>query len=447
MQVIIGAAPRARIVYVGGGEEARAALTVKFADAGYDLVSHEDTRRADIGLIDLRGRNFSSRKVQALSGLIRKSSPESSTMMIIDPYTDETSRKALRRFGELVPMLTAPEGLIERCRQILRLRNVAEEAGERLKSLASLNRLTGFPPIAALSTPLRILIAGEAGPTALAALNAISPITEQCVCVFSAGQALRAVESSRIDAAIFLPTGETDPLMSLARSLRRHPNHSSIPIIFPLLDPDYTSTYSKRGASDFLLTEHIAADLAPKLQLSAKRARLLKTMRRFLQACEGDGVRDSASGAFTSTFLSEHGARLCSRADQNGRPMALAALHIGTKPTDLGEPEPGRRALHQAARLINRVTRAEDLVARVATDTFFIMFPATPETDAARASQRILGVLENTVFRGTKDGLLYSMRIDITACARPEGFCIEECVALALGTLRKNTETIRTSAN
>lgn len=440
MQEDSGVTPNARIVYVGGGDEARIALTVAFEDAGYALVSLEDALRADIGLIDLRGRQVSSRKAQSIAGLLRKSSPESSVLILIDPYIDETARRALRRHGELVVMLTKPEGLIERCRQILRLRNVAEEAGERLKSLASLNRLNEFPPISAPMVPLRILIAGEAGPIALAALNALKPVTEQCVCVFSAGQALRAVENMRFDAAVFLPKRDSDPLMSLARSLRRHPKHANMPIIFPMNDPDEAADYTLRGASDFMLTGHIPSDLAPKAQISARRARLLKSMRKFLQACEGDSVRDQSSGAFTATFLAEHGARLCARADQTGRSMAMVALRIETESKEHGEAEPGRRALHQAARLINRVTRAEDMAARVATDTFLVLLPATTEKNAEKAALRIQGVLENTVFRSANDDLLYGVSVETAAVARPEGLCVEECVALALAVLRENSE-------
>jgi diguanylate cyclase (GGDEF)-like protein len=293
---------------------------------------------------------------------------------------------------------------------------------------------------------LRVLIAGEAGPTALAAVNALKPITEQCVCVFSAGQALRAAENARFDAAVFLPTRENDPLMGLARSLRRHPKHASMPVIFPLADPDDAEGYARRGATDFILMSHVASDLAAKVTIAARRARLLKTMRRFLEACEGDGVRDAASGAFTATFLSEHGARLCARADQTSRPMALIALRVEASAKDHGEAEPGRRALHQAARLINRVTRAEDAVARIGSDTFFVMMPATTETDAAKSALRIQGVLENTVFRSGDDKLLYGVRVEAAACARPEGLCIEECVALALTVLRDSAALAKTGS-
>lgn len=435
MQTGNGTTPKARIVYVGE-DEAREALTLSFEIHGYSLVSLENASGADIGLIDLRGRQVTTHKAQSLAACLRKSSPECAILIIIDPFIDATVRTTLRRHGELVAVSSQAEGLIERCRKTLRLRNIAEEAGERLKTLASLNRLSQFPPIAAPSLPLRILVAGEPGPAALSAVNALTPIAEKCVCVFSAGQALRACENINFDAAIFLPARKNDPIMSLARSIRRHPKHASMPIIFPLADPDEAAGFSKRGASDFIITTHIESDLGPKVQIAARRARLLKSMRRFLQACEGDRIRDDASGAFTSEFLAAHGARLCARADQTSRPLSVAAIHLEKDaPNDLGDAA-NRRALHQAARLINRVTRAEDVVARVASDTFILLMPATTEENAKKTGLRIQGVLENTVFRSADHEAIYSVNANTAACLRPDGQCIEESVALALAVLR-----------
>lgn len=430
-------APRAHIAYVGGDNDARLALSMRFQDAGYALLAQEDETPADLGLIDLRGRTVSGQKARSIAGALRKRSPESSLVIIIDPYIDEVARNTLRRHGELVVLLDKPDALIERCGQILRLRNIAEEAGERLKTLASLSRLNEFPPIAAPALPLRILIAGKAGPVALDAINALSNVCEQCVCVFSAGQAMRAIENQRFDGAIFLPMQENDPLMSLARALRRHPKHASLPVIFPLFDPDHAEDYVKRGAADFILTNHVFTDLSTKVKLSARRARLLKSMRRFLQACEGDGVRDPRSGAFTAMFLSEHGARLCARADQTGRNLSIVAIRLRTVAGDLIEPtQHNSSALQQAARLINRVTRAEDTAVRITPDTFLVLAPSTTEANAATAALRIQGVIESSVFRGAADADVYSVNADVVACARPEGLCIEETVAFALTILR-----------
>ncbi|WP_425408759.1 transporter substrate-binding domain-containing diguanylate cyclase [Hyphococcus sp.] len=438
MQNENGVTPKARIVYIGGAEEDRLALTLPFTDAGYALVSERDGAAADLGLIDLRGKRLSAKKAQTIANLLRRKSPESTVIIAIDPYLDAPARQALRRHGELVVIGAKPDALIARCRQILRLRNIAEEAGERLKTLASLSRLNEFPPIAAPPSPLRVLIAGAPGAVTLAAVNALRPITEQCVCVFSAGQAMRAVDNARFDCAIFLPARENDPLLSVVKALRRHPRHNSLPMLFPLHDADDAEIYTKRGAADFIMAGHVSADLAAKAQLAARRARLLKTMRRFLNVCEGDNIRDATSGAFTPAFLSEHGARLCARADQTDRPMSLIALRIVASACDTGEPETGRRALHQAARIINRVTRAEDTTARIASDTFLVLAPATTQADAQQAGMRIKGVMENTVFRSADNQQLYGVKLETAAIARPSGFCIEECVALSLKAIQEN---------
>ena len=439
MQDSIGAQPKARIVYVGD-DESLSALTLFFSDSGYEIGPLNQLKNGDIGLIDLRGKRVSSRKAQSIAAVLRKSSPELSILMLVDPFVDDTARKALRRHGELVVATTSMNGVIERCRQILRVRNIAEETGERLKTLATLNRLNEFPPISATTAPLKVLVAGEASPLALNILNALLPICEQCICVFSAGQALRALESANFDAAMFLPKSGSDPLMSLVRSLRRHPKHASMPVVFPIDDPDSCGDLALRGATDFIFANHIATDLGPKIQVAARRARLMMTMRKFLQACEGDGIRDPSSGAFTATFLAEHGARLCSRSDQSGRSMALIALKIGSASQFNGEAEPGRRALHQAARLINRVSRAEDVVCRIATDIFLILMPATTEHHASQAAQRIQGVLENTVFRSNSENMLYGMTVALAIRSRPEGMCVEECVAMILSSLRVDAD-------
>jgi PleD family two-component response regulator len=327
---------------------------------------------------------------------------------------------------------------------MIRLRNVAEETGERLKSLAALNRIVEFPSIATQNTPPRVLVAGDPGAAALPIINAISHICEQCACVLSVGQAMRALDHGKFDCAIFLPTDKNDPLFSLSRALGRHPKYCAMPIIHVVDSPEKTAIYAEVGAKDFILTSHISGDIAGKIQLSSRRARLARAMHAFLHACVGEGVRDPASGAFTPVFLAEHGARLCARADQTGRPLSAAIIRLSADNLRSKKIEPGRRALHQAVRLINRITRAEDVVARIAPETFLILMPAANEDAAARAALRVEGVLENTVFKSAHGNAPFALNALSAHCARPRGYCIEETVAHALRSLRAaEAETTR----
>ena len=428
--------PRARIVYVCNDKKSLAALTMPFREVGYALLPPEAAANADLGLIDLRGKTISGKKALAVANLLRRNSPECSLFFIVDEALEQIGQNALKRYGEVIFLTGSPAPIIERCRQMMRLRNIAEETGERLKSLATLNRLAEFPSIAAPAAPPRILIAGAPGAAALTAVNAVSRIAAQCVCVLTAGQAMRALDHGDFDGAIFIPKSGNNTLLSLTRVLRRHPKYCWMPIIHVADNADNAAAYVQKGAKDFILMNHIEGGLAAKTKLAVRRARLLKTMRHFLQACAGEGVRDASSGAFTAAFLAEHGARLCARADQTKRPLASIALRLVAQNQDGGAIEPDRQALHSAARLINRVTRAEDVVARIAPGTFLILTPATHEEDAAKAALRFVGILENTVFRNMRNQLLYAVTAHTAVCTRPQGLCIEELVALNLNKLR-----------
>lgn len=418
---------RARIACVFPQEEPSSGLAKALQDTGYDISA--SNAGADLGLIDLRNSAFSPRKARAIAGVLRRKAPECAIVFLVDPGLDQSVRAALRRCGEVVPCGDAVDHVLARCRQTLRLRNIAEETGERLKTLAGLSRLVDFPLVSGSDDPARILIAGAPAPAAMAAINAVSAVSTRCECVMTAGQAMRALDHSQYDCALLLPMHRNDPMTAFSRALRRHDRHAGMAVIQVAHRADDLPEYARIGARDFILASHLDDDLGVKVQMAARRARLIRSMRDFLHACAGEGVRDNASGAFTSTFLSEHGARLCGRADQTGRPLAMTLIRLSAGPRDAA---PDRRALRQAARLINRVIRAEDLVARIAQDKFIVLCPATTATDARAAASRIEGVLSNTAFRGADDACPYAVTAHTHVLARAPGASIEECVAALL---------------
>ncbi|NOX83869.1 MAG: diguanylate cyclase [Alphaproteobacteria bacterium] len=420
--------PRAQIACVAGDEAAFEALTTAFHQAGFAIARPDAGMSADVGLIDLRRQAVSPRKAKTIAGALRRKSPESPLVFVVDPTLDAAVRTALRRFGEVIPAQDQLGHIVVRCREIIRLRNIAEETGERLKSLATLNRLVEFPVITTTSTQTRILIAGAPGPAAMAAVSAVSAIAGDATCVLNASQAMRALEHDDFDCAIFLPTAENDPMLAFVRTLRRHPKHAHLAIIQIADHPADLATYARKGARDFVLAEQIAVELAAKTQLASRRARLLRSMRKFLNSCKGEGIRDASSGAFTSLFLTEHANRICARADQTGRAMSLTIASL----SDADGQASTARTLNHAARLINRVTRAEDLVARISRKKFIILSPATSVEDAKKIGLRISGVLANTAFRNQRTDKPYAIDVITKSYARPRGLCIEECVAAGL---------------
>jgi len=428
-------ATRARIACISSTQEAFETLAEAFGDAGFDCVQPEgrapnagasEPIATDLCLVDLRAQHVSTAKAKNLASLLRNGAPEASIFFLIDPALDAPVRAALRRLGEVIPAGDNYAHLIERCRQMLRLRNIAEEAGERLKSLASMNRIADFPSIATSCEPINVLIAGAPGPGASVAIHAASRVAGRCVCVLTASQVMRALESEDFDAAIFvLPHDDATALNSISSTIRRDRRFAGLPVIHIAEDVSDLSAATKLGANDMMLRAHAADDLGVKIQVAARRYRLLRSMRRFLRACDGAGVCDPVSDAFSALFLGEHGARLCVRADQTGRPSATALITL--RPAE--EVALGRNALGKAAGLIKRSTRAEDVTARVGPDSFVTCLPATIAEDAVDIARRIDGVLSGAAYHSDNNKMPFAVTVETSVRQRERGQAIEEVIA------------------
>ena len=433
--------PRAHIAWLSLDAGAQARAAPQFEKAGYALVDGLLPGPADLAVIDFRARRVSVQAAQRLSAATRRKAPESAIVYLGSPLLSAPERAHLRRSGELVLVEDDLRPAVETCRQRLRLRNVAEETGERLKSIAASTRLSEFPPIEASSAPPSVLIAGAPGPLALAAFRIAETINDKSVASLTAGQVMRALELGSFDCAIFIAKSDGDPLFGLARSMRRHRRFRDLPIVMACGDETARARIAANWGSETLSGEQLGDDLGARVIFLARRARLIAAMRRFLAACAGDGVRDRISGAFTPQFFHQHAERLFARAEQTGRAIALIGLRLA--PEAAAEEAGGARLLTEAARLINRTTRAEDCVGRLSGDTFVALLNATNARDATAAARRIEGVFANTMFRARGRLAPFSVAAATAAVERPAGACVEEAIAGVLAKL--NAATPRTA--
>jgi hypothetical protein len=190
--------------------------------------------------------------------------------------------------------------------------------------------------------------------------------------------------------------------------------------------------------AEALAGAHAHQDLGARIAILTRRARLLAAMRRFLNACAGDGVRDRVSGAFTPAFFGRHGERIYARSLEAGRPLSVIGVRLAAAaPEDLDVG--GVRVRTEAARLINRVTRAEDCVGRVSSDTFLVLQSATPGADAQRAALRIEGVIANTMFRAKGAKRPFTVAAATAAIERRGRERLEESISAVLLALKSAT--------
>ena len=427
---------RARIACLTPGGATDAALTDFCAKAGYQLVASTSARKADIGLIDLRNVAAPAHRIGAVVEALRRNSPECGVLFLLEPAMAFRHAGALRRFGEVAVADAELDHVVTRIRETIRIRNIAEETGERLKSLAAINRTVEFPVIATDASPPRVLIVGAPGPAAIMAINAAGAVADICACVLTAGQAMRALDHQTFDLALFLPSVQDGAMAALVRALKRHPRHARTAILQIGDAADDLAAMARRGGVEFMLRDQISSELTRRAQHIARRARLVHSMRVFLRACAGEGVRDTLAGVFTPTFLTQHGARLAARADETNRALSVMLIQISE---EAAERRIGRRASRQAARLIARVTRAEDVIARLAPGLFAVLCPATIAADATRVALRMEGVLRHTAFPRAGDGAPESLRATTVVHQHQTAAAISETIAAALRLLDAET--------
>lgn len=426
---------RARIGCVSEGAAAPEALTSLCAKAGYSLHTSISAEKLDLCIFDLRGVTISLAKANARVDAMRRTSPEAPALFLIDPDSISREGAALRRFGEIVPTHDEFDHVMARIRETLRLRNIAEEAGERLKTLSALNRAVEFPVIAADTSPPRVLIVGAPGPAAISAFNALATVSDICVCVLTAGQAMRALDHQHFDVALFMPSHKDTATPALLRALRRHPKFSHMALLQLVPDANDLAAAARKGGADFIVQSQIPTRLGLRVEQLARRSRLVQSMRGFLKACAGEGVRDRVSSAFTPGFLTQHGARIAARADETSRPLSVIVLRL-TDPS-AGKSRAGDRALRHAARLISKITRAEDTTARIAPGVFAFLCPATTLADASHIALRLEGILSNTAFRRDKDGTPCALKVESGAAEHAINTAIGETLSEALRAMER----------
>lgn len=401
----------------------------------YDLIA--DKPSIDIAVADLRGVLHPADAATGIVAKARAIAPSGGLVIAASAGVNRETRTLLRRHGDVCYVGADAAPVIAALRERLRLSGLADEMGERIKSLIADGRTISFAGFKEGPHRLSVLVAGKPSPLTLSACNAIREVATQVSCVFSAGQVMRALDHSQFDCAIFHPSGETDLLIALARALRRHRDHRKLSVFMTSEDDDLLDRCASRDGFESVLANHLASDLAHRLQVAAKRARMASTMREFLRSPEGcGGGKDGAAGA---RFFAHHAMRVFRRADETGRPASLAALSLEPRNADAAS-NGASAALSDALRTAAKLVRAEDMIARLTPTTLVFLLRGATGAEGMNVAERLQGVIGGTLLRST----LEISSVKAAAIARQPGDDIETTIASLLRALRhaRNGDTV-----
>lgn len=394
---------------------------------------------ADIIVVDLYGVESDNRAAADAVATARRSGSPAGVLIAADGSISDDQRKLLTRLGEVVYLKNSVEPLICAIRERLRLCALADETGDRIKTLVADGRVATLPSSASTQTEFRVLVAGKPSATALAVANHLSASGKKSIGVFSAGQAMRALDHEKFNGAIFIPDDENDLLVALARALRRHREHRRLHVI--LISPD-EGLFDRRAAKeglDIMASGRVSEDLCPRLERLSRRAAMASAMRAFLRSPEGNGA---ASGAASPRLFAQHAARVLNSADRTGRTVSFIALSL-SKEDDDSTHASARLALEEALRTSVRLVRAEDMITRLTTTTLILMLRGARGEDAEKVARRLEGVIAGTQPRS----IHHRAEVHAAAHERPRGVEIERMIAALVADLRqRNIASARSSA-
>lgn len=363
--------------------------------AGYLLFDQSAAkRRCDIAVVDLRGFLEPSPAIADLVDRARSLSPAAGLIIAASAGADRKLRALLRRHGDVHFLGRDAAPLIASVRERLRLFSLADEMGERMKSLVADGRTISFSGFEERRDRVSVLVAGNASPLTLNVCNAVNRVAAHTSCVFTAGQVMRALDHYKFDCAIFLPSGESDLLIALARALRRHRDHRKLSVFMASADDDLLDRCASKEGFDVILANHLDSDLAPRLETAARRARMASAMRSFLRSTDGCGGKSGAAGA---RFFAHHTSRLYKCADAAEKNISLVGLSLEFAAGD--GPDSAGAALNEALRTVAKLVRAEDLITKLTPSMMVISVRGANATDAAKIAERLEGVIGGTLTR------------------------------------------------
>lgn len=268
----------------------------------------------------------------------------------------------------------------------------------------TVSRLGGQPDAqrtASADVPVLILAADSKQAAAIG--RAVDTAGARAVFSDDPFQAERILAGEECGALVAVADGESrESVLSLCYQLRKNARLFHLPILL-MADVALTAkpvdAYAQ-GASlvvpSTIAPDGLAAEIAAQLQRQRRRGAL----RDRLTAAIPPSLLDPTTGLVTESFMMKHLATLIEAHGPRRRPLSLVVFTMRNLDAAIAEHGADKAAqLHgEVARWIQRLVRAEDTAAHLASGEFAVVLPNTDDSDARALMYRIDDVLSHTQF-------------------------------------------------
>ncbi|MFI4973941.1 MAG: diguanylate cyclase domain-containing protein [Caulobacterales bacterium] len=292
-----------------------------------------------------------------------------------------------------------------RLEMLVRMAVAEEEFELRLETFADRGKRLDMPEPD--TGPLRVLCVGEPAPQFLALSNALSKSEAQIVGAFTAYTAFDYLHERQFDAVVLWAGDNQQEALSIVAGMRRNTKLYHVPALLYQHTDSYISAAEafNKGVSDVASPAVSESDTAKRVLELARSYRRQTAIRKALEKARGSGLMDAATGLFTQELFAAHLTRLAQASRVRNRPLSVCVLRISESPEVTMARAGGwlDRAIPQIGSMIGRLVRVEDTAARLGPEVFALALPATAQSAARAAAERIAAVIACTAFEAGAD--------------------------------------------
>jgi two-component system cell cycle response regulator len=303
---------------------------------------------------------------------------------------------------DVLVLPTEDAELFARVRALSRL---ASMEIERRRREAVLSQFGVTPPPDMPGVPaidrIGILLIGPAGGDQIQAMTALGGAATAAYAE-TAESALERLRRDDLDVALITGSRDHGDLQRLCAAIRTDVDLFDFPVLLigrPDAFPDRALPFDW-GVSDVLFQPFQPEVLRLRVQSWVRQQRLRRRLRGALDGSQLPPTRDRLTRLHGHGFLHGYLEHLVHESQRSETPLALASFDV----LGMGEINrvhgyaTGDWILAQLGGIIARISRAEDLPARVGGDRFCLVIDGGSREDAAIAGDRIASILTQVAF-------------------------------------------------
>ena len=339
--------------------------------------------------------------LKALIARIRKHYGDAADMTLIGVLPAKTAPEITALFDTALFSPAHPAQITMRIKALQRLASMQDELKLRRSTLFNAFNIAPPPANDARLRPPKILFVGKPAPEFMTIIHALQEKSAEVVAAFTSFTAFDYLHEQDFDAVVLAAFESQEPALTITATMRRNSKLYHTPTL--MLSKSKKGANAGRayemGVNDILISGAPTEEISGRILELANYHRAHDQMKTDFGAIGGAACLDAATGLYNAAFIGAHFENHC---NAQTAPLSMAVFKvIGAKGKTLS-PEQIRIAAPQIGTMLRSLVRVEDCAARLAPDSFAVLFPGESAKNAQIAADRIGEIIACTGFDGAE---------------------------------------------